>query len=95
MNNGDNQDPEREVREKIAERMRSIGHGSAKQISGEELQQLKGAANRLDQMLKSAEEADVEALKKAANRLDQLLAKIRRGKEVTFGRKRGDSQPEK
>jgi hypothetical protein len=82
MNSGDNQDRDRAIREKIARQMRSIGNGPEKQIKGEELQKLKTAASRLDQMLKAAADADQQALKSAAARLDQLLSHIRAGKDV-------------
>lgn len=81
MNGGHNQDREREIREKIATQMRSI-KGPAKEISAEELQKLKTAASRLNQMLKAAAEADQQALKSAAARLDQLLSDIRAGKDL-------------
>lgn len=88
MNSGDNQDCGRDIREKIARQMRSIGNGPRKQITAEELQNLKRAASRLDQILKAAAAADRQALKSAAERLDQLLADIRAGKDVTKSLKR-------
>jgi hypothetical protein len=60
--------------------MQSIGKGPKKQIPAEELQKLKSAASRPDQMLKAAANADQQALKSAAARLDQLLSAIRAGK---------------
>jgi hypothetical protein len=83
MNSGDNQDRDRSLREKIARQMRSIGSGPRRQVAAEELQKLKKAASRLDQMLKAAADADQQALKNAATRLDQLLSDIRAGKDVT------------
>ena len=90
MNSRDNQGPDRDVRERIVNLMQSIGKGPKKQISAEELQKLKGAASRLDQMLKAAN-ADQQALKSAAARLDQLLSDIRAGKDVTSNLKRREN----
>jgi hypothetical protein len=83
MDTGDNHDRDRAIREKIARQMRSIGNGPEKQITAEELQNLKNAAIRLDQILKAAADADQQALKSAAARLDQLLSDIQAGKDVT------------
>jgi hypothetical protein len=83
MNSGNNQGRDRAVREKIARQMRSIGEGPKQQVTAEELQSLKSAASRLDQMLKAAADADQRALKSAVARLDQLLSDIRAGKDVT------------
>jgi hypothetical protein len=96
MNSGDNQGPDRDVRERIANLMQSIGKGPKKQIPTEELQKLKSAASRLDQMLKAAANADPQAfdpqaLKSAAARLDQLLSDIRAGKDVTSNLKRREN----
>ena len=88
MNSGDNRDRGRDIREKIAGQMRSIGNGPRKQITAEEFENLKRAARRLGQMLKAAADADHEALKSAAGRLDQLLSDIRKGKDVPKIRKR-------
>ena len=83
MNDQDNQDQPRGVGQRIASLIQSIGQGPEKQNTGEELQKLKAAANRLDQMLKAAAEADQQALRNAADRLDRLLRDIRKGKDVT------------
>ena len=84
MNNDPNDDGQREIRERIASLIRANEKGAKKkEISGEELQRLKAAANRLDRMLKASAEAETEALKKAAGRLDQLLEEIRAGKDIT------------
>jgi hypothetical protein len=96
MNSGDNQGPDRDVRERIANLMQSIGNGPKKQLPAEELQKLKSAASRLDQMLKAAANADQQAfdpqaLKNAAARLDQLLSDIRAGKDVTSNLKRREN----
>jgi hypothetical protein len=83
MNDEDNQDQARDVGQRIASLIRSIGQGPEKQIAGEELQELKAAADRLDQMLKAAADADLQVLKNAADRLDRLLVDIHKGKDVT------------
>ncbi len=75
MTKQDNQG-ERDVRERILSLMQATEHANKKQITGEELQKLKTAASRLDQMLKAAADADAQALKDAASRLDKLLAEI-------------------
>ena len=86
MNSGDNQGPDRDVRERILNRMRSIAKGPKKQIPDEELQKLKIAASRLDQMLKAVANADQQAFDqqapKSAARLDQLRSAR---KDVTGG----------
>ena len=91
MNSGDNQGPDRDVRERIANLMQSIGKGPKKQIPAEELQKFKSAAGRLDQMLKAGANADQQALKSAAARLDQLLSDLRAGKDVTSNLKRREN----
>jgi hypothetical protein len=95
MNNDQNEDRQRDIRERIASLIRANEKGAKKkEISGEELQKLKAAANRLDRMLKASAEADTEALKKAAGRLDRLLEEIRSGKDVTDGIKRRQERRE-
>jgi hypothetical protein len=91
MNSRDNQGPDRDMRETIANLMQSIGKGPKKQVPAEELQKLKSAASRLDQMLKAAANADQQALTSAAARLDQLLSDIRVGKDVTSNLKRREN----
>jgi hypothetical protein len=91
MNSGDNQGPDREVRARIVNLMQSIGKGPKKQIPAEELQKLKSAASRLDQMLKASAKADQQTLKSAAARLDQLLSDIRAGKDVSSNLKRREN----
>ncbi len=88
MNDEDNQAREREVRDKIARQMRSIGHAPTNQPLGEELLKLKAAASRLDQMLKASDDADREAMRTAAARLDNLLRDLRHGNDVTARLKR-------
>ena len=94
MNDEDNQDQARDVGQRIASLIRSIGQRPEKQIAGEELQKLKAAADRLDKMLKSAADADREALRNAAERLDRLLGDIRKGKDVTSRLKQNREQQE-
>jgi cell division septum initiation protein DivIVA len=91
MNSGDNQGPDRDARERIVNLMQSIGKGPKKQIRAEDLQKLKSAASRLDQMLKAAENADQQVLRSAAAKLDQLLSDIRAGKDVTSNLKRREN----
>ena len=83
MSDEDNQARERDMREKVASQLRSIGQAPSKPLPREELQKLKTAASRLDQMLKASADADREALRGAAGRLDNLLRDLRRGKDVT------------
>jgi hypothetical protein len=89
MNNEDNR--ECEVGKRITSLIRSMGQGPTKRITGEELQTLKTAAGRLDQMLKVAADADRQILRNAAERLDQLLIRIRTGKDVGNDYKRRKS----
>ena len=88
MNDEGNQRPERDVGKRITGLIQSIGNAPKKQITNEELQSLKTAASRLDEMLKAATDADQQALRNAAGRLDQLLADIRKGKDVANRLKR-------
>ncbi len=74
---------EREVRDRIVSLMQASEPAPTKQITGEELEKLKTAAKRLDQILKDAADADLQALRIAAARLDQLLKDIGAGKDVT------------
>ena len=84
----DHQDRERDLRERIASLMQSIGRAPRKQITSEELEKLSHAVGRLNQMLKASQDADLQTLRSAAVRLDQLLSDIRKGKDVTSDRKR-------
>src|SRR5215469_13040078 len=83
MNNDDNNGREQNLRERIGSLIRANEQACKKQITMEELQKLKTAASRLDQMLQAAADADRQDLKSAAARLDQLLLDIRTGKDVT------------
>lgn len=88
MRDADSHERERELGERIANRMRSIGHGPSKPVTEEEQKKLKAAASRLDQMLNAAADADRQALKKAALRLDELLLEIGKRKDVSDRLKR-------
>jgi cell division septum initiation protein DivIVA len=87
MSNDDSQGRERDVGERIASLIHSIGHGPGKPIRAEEQEKLKAAASRLDRMLEAVADADWQVLKNAALRLDQMLVDIRKGKDVTFKRR--------
>ena len=77
------QDQERDIRDRIANQIQAAEHAPSKPISPQDLQTLHLAANRLDQLLKEAADADREALKVAAARLDDLLRKIGKGKTTS------------
>jgi hypothetical protein len=88
MSHEDDQNRECDVKERISSQIRAAENAHGTPITDEELQKLKAAASRLDQMLKEAADADVQILKSAAARLDQLLANIGTGRDVTSGLKR-------
>jgi hypothetical protein len=88
MTNGDHEGREQGVRERIASLIRATEQARKKQITGEELQRLKTAASRLDELLNAGADADRQALKSAAARLDQLLSEIGTGKDVSSDLKR-------
>lgn len=92
MSNENDRNPEQELREKIASRMHSIGHSNSKAVRPEQLQELKTAASRLDQLLKSNADHHQEALKSAAHKLDRLLLKIQKGKDITPDLRRRQDQ---
>ena len=83
MDTEDKQGRTCDVREKIVSLMKSIGQTPKKSLPGDELQRLKSAVSRLDQMLQASGETDRETLRNAASRLDQLLHDIRSGNDVT------------
>ena len=82
------QDREREVRDRISAFFQANEQARNKQVTGEELQTLKTAAGRLDQLLRDAADANLQVLKTAATRLDRLLADIAAGKDVVADLKR-------
>jgi hypothetical protein len=88
MTNGDNEGREHDVRDRIASLIRATEQARKKQITGEELQRLKTAASRLDELLNASADEDRKALRTAAARLDQLLAEIGTGKDVSSDLKR-------
>ena len=87
MSNGENQDRERNVRDRIATIVQAHEQARRKQATNEEIQILRRAVGRLDQLLadaaadeqarrKRAKEEEAQALRVAAARLDQLLTDI-------------------
>ena len=78
----------RELRERIASQVRAAEGTRTSPVTAQELQALKAAASRLDQLLKAGAEADAEALKNAAARLDRILSSIGTGKDPTGDIKR-------
>jgi len=84
----DNQDRERALRERIVSLMRANEQARRKSVPEDEVQRLKAAASRLDQMLKAGAEQEAENLKNAAARLDRFLADMRKGKDFTEGIRR-------
>jgi len=90
------EDQDRELQERIASKIRAAESARTTRVTDQELQALKAAASRLDQLLKAGTDADAQALKNAAARLDQILAGIGAGKDVTGEiRKRGDGSERK
>jgi len=91
MNDGDNEDREREIRERIVRLMRANEQAAKAPITDDEKQKLNAAAARLDQMLKTAADAEGQILISAAARLDQLLTDISEGKDISNDIKRRKS----
>ena len=84
MSTDEKQDQDHTIGERISEVMRA--HESApRSMSQDELQKLKAAAGRLEQLLADAAGAETEDLKKAASRLDQLLKELGAGKDIASG----------
>ena len=81
-------DQQSDLQEKIATQIQAEGLVPRKELTAEELQKLKSAATRLDQLINAAENADRESLKAAAARLEQFLADIATGKDVIAALKR-------
>jgi len=88
MNNENERGTEHDLQQRIVSLIRANGQALKKPITDEEVQNLKAAAGRLDQMLKAAVDADRQLLRSAAARLDQLLEDIAAGKDVTYDLKR-------
>ena len=89
MSNSENQDRGRNVRDRIATIVQAHEQARSKQVTNEEIQILRRAVGRLDQLLadaaadeqarrKRAKEEEAQALRVAAARLDQLLTDIAR-----------------
>jgi hypothetical protein len=85
MTTDEKQDEDRAIGERIAEVMRAHESAVRNNISQDELQTLKAAAGRLEQLLADAAGAETEDLKKAASRLDQLLKELGAGKDIATG----------
>jgi hypothetical protein len=88
MNNENEKGREHHLRQRIVSLIRANEQALKKPITDEEVQTLKAAAARLDQMLKAAVDADGQELRSAAARLDQLLEDIATGKDVPYDLKR-------
>jgi hypothetical protein len=88
MGNEDEHGRERALRERIAGLGQGNDQAGRKPISPEELQKLKVAAGRLDQLLSNAADAEAEELKTAASRLDQMLSDIAGGTDALKNVKR-------
>jgi len=82
MSSEDHQDDARTVGDRIAEVIRANEHAPKKTLTDDELQNLKAAAGRLEQLLSDAANAETEKLKTAVSKLDQLLKTISSGKDV-------------
>ena len=95
MSSQDNSGGERGLREKILSVMQSIGRAPSKRTSAEEVQKLRIAASRLDQMLKASADADAQTFKNAIIKLDQYLQDISQGKDYTDVLKRRRSAQHK
>ena len=89
MSNDNNQDRESNVPDRIATFMQAHKEAKCKQATDEEIQILRRAVGRLDQLLadaaadeearrRRAKEEEAQALRVAAARLDQLLTDIAR-----------------
>jgi molecular chaperone DnaK (HSP70) len=85
MSTDEKLDQDRTVGERIAEVMRAHESVAGKNVSQQDLHKLKAAAERLEQLLADAADAEKDDLKKAASRLDQLLKDLGAGKDVVPG----------
>ena len=83
MPDGDSQDPQRALRERIVTLMRANEQARMRPVTDDEQQKLKGAASRLDQMLNATAAAEQQVLASAIERLDRLLRGIRNGNDLT------------
>ena len=93
MPNNDAQDRDRAVRDRIASLMKA-DIPPRKQITQDEVEELKAASGRLDRMLADAAaeerarqmqrmEEDIAQLRAAAGRLDRLLSAVARNEPVS------------
>jgi hypothetical protein len=94
MGNENDYDRERAVRERIATLLESNERAGKKRVTTEEMQALKTAAGRLDQLLANAAQAETEELKSAAARLDQLLTNIAKTKGAGNSRRPRNTKTE-
>jgi cell division protein ZapA (FtsZ GTPase activity inhibitor) len=83
MPDGDSQDPQRALRDRIVTLMRANEQARRNPVSDDERRHLKSAASRLDQMLNATADAEREALAGAAERLNRLLRDMQAGKDLT------------
>jgi len=67
---------------RIARFMRANEVGKV-QVPDQELQRLKAAAQRLDQLLAEVRNLEVQALREATARLDRLLEEVAAGRDLT------------
>ena len=88
MNNENEKGGEQDLRQRIVSLIRANEQALKKPVTDEDVQKLKAAAGRLDQMLKAAVDGDGQVLRSAAARLDQLLEHIVTGKDVADDLKR-------
>ena len=88
MGNEDEHGRERAFRERLAGLGQVNDQAGRKPISQDELQRLKAATGRLDQLLSNAADAEAEELKTAASRLDQMLSDITGGTDALKNVKR-------
>ncbi|HET7893334.1 MAG TPA: hypothetical protein VFL34_17530 [Candidatus Sulfotelmatobacter sp.] len=88
MKNENEKNREHELRQRIVSLVRANDQALKKEMTAAEVQKLKTAASRLNQMLEAAAQAEGQELKGAAARLDQLLENIAGGKDVIRNLKR-------
>jgi predicted house-cleaning noncanonical NTP pyrophosphatase (MazG superfamily) len=82
MSDEKNQDNARTIGERISEVIRSKERAPAKHLAPDELNKLKAAAGRLEQLLSDAVNAETEELKTAVSKLETLLKNLGSGKDV-------------
>jgi hypothetical protein len=82
MSDENNQDNARTIGERISEVIRAKEHAPAKHLAPDELNKLKAAAGRLEQLLSDAANAETAELKTAVSKLETLLKNLSSGKEI-------------